>query len=140
MLIGCTQGQLSTEPPVGDEKVLRALDSYHPVYKLNADGRVTDLILQGKHVLPVVTVEVGKLTALQRLDLGASSLSDESLIHLRGLTNLKVLRLGSTSIGDPGLIHLEGLQELRHIWILFTKVTPEGAKRSPRGASAGDGS
>lgn len=129
LLAGCTHESPMETPLTGDEAVLRVLDSYNPVYRSNAENRVTDLILQGKHVLPPAMAEVGKLTALERLNLVSASLTDESLVHLRGLANLKTLRLGSTPISDRGLAHLESLQNLRHLYVPNTRVTSEATKR-----------
>jgi len=111
-----------TESP--DEKVLTALDPYNPLYKVNADGRVTHLSLAGKQVLASAVSEVGKLTELRMLSFSGASITDDSLANLRNLSELKSLYLAGTPISRKGLIHLDNLHNLRWLWLpqkTFTK-------------------
>lgn len=129
-LSGCRQtAPLADEPFSADEKVLQALDAFNPIYKVDANGRVTHLKLDGRHVLASALADVGKLTEIEELSLYAASLSDESLAHLHGLKKLARIGLGATPITDQGLAHLEKLPALRHIWLPKANVSDEGVAK-----------
>jgi hypothetical protein len=100
-----------------DETVLRALEPYDPVYKLNFGGRVVALRLEGRQIPASVLQLVGKLTELGELSLYAANLTDESLELLQGCKHLHSLGLGATPITDKGLAFLEPITSLRHMWL-----------------------
>ena len=100
-----------------DETVLRALQPYDPIYKVNFSGRVVALKLEGRRIPASVLHQVGKLTELGELSLYAANLTDESLELLQGCKLLHSLGLGATPITSKGLVFLEPLKELRHMWL-----------------------
>ncbi len=69
---------------------------------------------------------VGKLTLIDELHAGRSSITDAGLAHLKGLTRLRLLNLGDTAITDAGLVHLKGLTSLQHLELAHTHVTDAG--------------
>ena len=98
LVIGCreTPGpapnvslDLAVPALTSDEKVLLVMDYYEPMYKVDANGRVTHLRLSWRHVPSAVLSEVGKLTELQGLDLYGTTVTDEGLAQLKDLQKLR---------------------------------------------------
>ena len=128
--LGCADAPPPAESPASpDEQVLQVLDPYNPLYKLDSDGRVVRLKLEGRHVLPGVLTEVGRLTELRSLSLYAASVNDESLAQLTGLEKLQNLGLGATAITDEGLVHLEKIAELRQVWLTKANLSTEAIEK-----------
>jgi len=126
-VLGCTSAPPAVEQtPSVDEQVLAALDHCNPIYKLNADGQVINLHLNGRNVPASALVEVGKLKELQGVSLYAAQLTDDSLANLQSCTKLRSIGLGATPISDKGLVHLEKLQDLSNIWVPKARVSTEG--------------
>jgi hypothetical protein len=70
---------------------------------------------------------------LTTLELGRGfEITDEGLVHLRGLTNLKVLYLYNTSVEGPGLRHLTRLKRLEYLALNGAPVTDEGLSQIAR--------
>jgi len=109
-----------------DEAALNALEPYDPVYKLNSEGRVVGLRLEGRRIPASVLDEACKLTELTELSLYAASISDDDLEKLQSLKNLRGLGLGATAITNKGLAHLEKLPALRWIWLPKALVPSPG--------------
>jgi hypothetical protein len=71
---------------------------------------------------------VGRLRALERLDLTATNITDAGLAHLVGLAGLRSLALDSDAVTDAGLEHVRGLTELRALSLRQTNVTGAGLR------------
>jgi hypothetical protein len=112
-----------------DDKVLLALDYYEPTYKVDADGKVINLMLSGRHVTSAAMAEIGKLTDLHGLDLYGASVTDEGLAQLKDLQKLRSIGLGATPMTDKGLIHLEKLQALQWVWLPRKTVSKVGLEK-----------
>ncbi|MFO0876308.1 MAG: hypothetical protein U0840_02960 [Gemmataceae bacterium] len=95
-------------PPAGAEP-LAALTSLR---KLHLEGVVNDSLRP-----------VGKLTALEELNLTGTAIDDAGLQHLTGLTSLRWLDLYGTRISDAGVKLLPKLSALQHLSLTQTKVT-----------------
>jgi hypothetical protein len=108
-----------------DETILRTLEPYDPIYKLNFSGRVVALKLEGRRIPASVLHQVGKLTELGELSLYAANLTDESLELLQGCKRLHSLGLGATPITEKGLAFLEPITSLRHMWLSNELVRPD---------------
>lgn len=78
-----------------------------------------------KVTLESLTV-LSELTALKDLDLAGLPIDDAFLIHVGRLTQLEELGIQSTRVTDKGLTHLESLKNLRRVWADRTALTPEG--------------
>src|SRR5258707_583251 len=87
-------------PVCADETILRALEPYDPIYKLNLGGRVVALKLEGRRIPASVLQQVGKLTELGELSLYAANVTNESLELLQGCKHLHSLGLGATPITE----------------------------------------
>jgi hypothetical protein len=127
-LTGCggTTPDVAEEPLSPDEHILAVLEPYDPIYKLNSQGRVVKLKLEGKRIPAAVMDQVGQLTELQHLSLYAASITDDSLVRLQGLQSLQSLGLGATPMSQRGIVHLEKLTSLRWIWLSkWLVTTPE---------------
>ena len=70
------------------------------------------------------------LTNLKSLvvGLGDNEITDDGLIHLKGLTKLERLGIQKSAVTDRGLKHLEGLKSLKNLWISGTQVTRAGVR------------
>jgi hypothetical protein len=117
-LTGCGSTPDVTEGPLTpDEQVLAALEPYDPIYKLNSQGRVVKIKLEGKRIPAAVMDQVCQLTELQHLSMYAASITDDSLVRLHSLQSLQSLGLGATPISQVGIVHLEKLPSLRWVWL-----------------------
>jgi hypothetical protein len=133
LLTGCAASpppaDSGEEPLSPDERVLKALEPYDPVYKIDSTGRVVALKLEGKRIPASVLDEVCKLTELRELSLYMALLTDDSLVRLQGLSNLGQLGLGATPITAEGLAHLEPLKNLRHMWLSQSLTSTPAAEK-----------
>ena len=69
---------------------------------------------------------IGRMTALDKLYLTGTSITDDGLRDLAGLSELTDLALDGTGISDAGLAHLAGLTRLRRLNLLGSNVTDAG--------------
>ncbi len=73
------------------------------------------------------------LTRLRELDLfSAICITDVGMRSVGKLTALQVLDVSHTPVTDLGLKYLTGLADLRHLHVWSTRVTAEGARRLHR--------
>jgi hypothetical protein len=129
---GCRDSAVHTSPaaaPNPDAKVLLALDYYEPMYKVDANGRVTHLRLPWRHLPAPVLAEIGKLTELQAIEFTGTTVTDEGLAQLADLQNLRSMSLVNTPITDKGLVHLEKLQSLQWLWLSKNRVTQAAVEK-----------
>ncbi len=141
--LGCQGGSAPSGPgspaatvAASDQQVLLALDGYNPTYKVDEYGRVIGLRLPWHHLPVPVLAEIGKLTELQEIDLGSSTVTDDGLAQLKDLQHLKTMGLSGTQITVKGLPHLEKLQGLQQIWLserVFTEAAVERLKEARPG-------
>ena len=73
-------------------------------------------------------VHLSKIPTLEWLRLNDSEVGDEGLKHLAGLKNLKGIELFRTPVSDAGLKHLAGLQELEHLNLSTQDTTEVGIR------------
>jgi len=82
---------------------------------------------------PAGLAKLKGLTNLERLELSKTNIDDAGLAELKEIKSLKHLRLESRPseriITDAGLEHLKGLTNLKTLWLVNTKVTPEGVEK-----------
>jgi hypothetical protein len=69
---------------------------------------------------------VGKLTALERLDLHATDVGDAGVAEFGALENLRQLDLSLTSVSDAGLATLAQLPRLKEVILHGSMVTEKG--------------
>lgn len=62
----------------------------------------------------------------QLLLINAQQISDDGLVHLRGLKHLEVLWVEGAPISDAGLQHVAGLSKLRRLNLNNTRITDGG--------------
>jgi hypothetical protein len=133
--VGCKDNAAPTVPVVApnpDMKIMHALDCYEPMYKVDANGRVTHLRLPWRHLPTAVLAEIGKLTELQAIELSGTTVTDEGLAQLADLQNLRSMSLVNTPITDGGLVHLEKLLSLQFVWLPKNRVTQAGVESLKR--------
>lgn len=119
--IGC--GKKASESP--DAPAMEALSSYNPTSKLNEQGRVIELKLEGSHVDDRALDQVKNFPELKSLSLYGSSITDAGLAKLAEARQLESLGLGKTGVTRRGLSHLERLAALRWLWVNENKtLTP----------------
>jgi hypothetical protein len=130
--LGCEGGSAPSNPGgaviSSDQQVLLALDGYNPMYQLDENGRVIALRLPWQHLPVPVMTEIGKLTELQFIDLGATTVTDDGLAQLKDLHKLRQLSLGA-SVTVKGFAHLEKLQSLESLWLPATVATEDDADK-----------
>lgn len=76
--------------------------------------------------------DIGRLSALTRLDLSHSCISDTGLTALAGLDQLRWVNLGHTPVTDKGLRAITALPRLRALYLYQTGVTPRQASDTRR--------
>jgi hypothetical protein len=76
---------------------------------------------------------LGRLTALQRLWIANTRVTDAGLVHLKGLHRLQELSLAETQVTDAGLLQLKDLENLRWLYLGRTRVSSTGASELERG-------
>ena len=69
-----------------------------------------------------------KLNNLRELNIGGGTISDASLVCLKGLNRLARLDLSDTNITDAGLSNIEGLTSLEELNLSGTKITNAGLR------------
>src|ERR1017187_5656777 len=84
-----------------------------------------ELFPGGIHTTDELMAHVGRLTALQELDLRSTSVSNAGLKHLSALTRLRWLDLGSTAIGGDGMAYLGGLKRLETLSLAETSISDD---------------
>ncbi|MBG84745.1 MAG: hypothetical protein CMJ40_09385 [Phycisphaerae bacterium] len=108
-------------PPVDDARIKILDDMKETIVWLNlGDTAITD---QG------VRQTVARLTALRRLRLDRTRITDQGVASLGDLRNLEVLNLFGTQVGDGCLQTLEQLSSLKAVYLWDTHVTSEGLNR-----------
>ncbi len=127
LVVGC-QGNPTPSAPAEhtltpDEQVLRDLDCYNPMYKIDDEGHVVSLRLGWRHLPGPVLAEVDKLTELWEIDLAFATVNDDGLAQLKDLQKLHSMGLAGTAVTDRGLPHLEKLQNLQYVWLPKETVT-----------------
>jgi len=66
------------------------------------------------------------LTNLEQLMLGSGKVTDAGMPHIARLKKLEILNLWGTGIGDAGLARLRGLRNLRELTLNGTRITDAG--------------
>lgn len=103
-----------TEEPVGDDAIA-ALSA--------VSDQLVSLNLSGAEATSTGYQHLAELTALERLHLEHSTITDTDLAALSHSTDLQYLNLYGTQITDRGLKHLENLQNLRKLFLWQTDVS-----------------
>ncbi len=116
-----------------DKPAIDALQSYHGAHKLDNQGRVIELTLEGKHVDDLALDHVKALTALRRLSLYGASVTDDGIAKLHSLPRLEALGLADTQVTDNALLHLKKSPALAHLWVSKNgKITNKGLEALKR--------
>src|SRR6267143_4013562 len=102
LLAGCS----GARPNAGDQACIDELAHLQPVCKLDNQGRVMDVTLDGAGVGDKALDSVRRLPALRRLSLYGSSVTDAGVAKLKDNRQLESLGLGATCVTDAGLVHL----------------------------------
>lgn len=66
---------------------------------------------------------IGKLTALTRLSLEHSSVTDADLLQLKTLANLQYLNVAGTGVTVKGLSQLSGLTRMKQVYVYQTGIS-----------------
>lgn len=77
------------------------------------------LSLQENHFTDRGLVYLSQMTQLKSLSVGlgdVKGITDEGLVHLKGLKNLEDLDLQGAGVTTAGLEHLRGLKKLKELW------------------------
>jgi hypothetical protein len=69
------------------------------------------------------------MTNLRGLKLSGRLITGKGISHIAGLKQLEWLNLDATGVGDEDLVHLEGLTNLKQIRVSHTNVTQQGVER-----------
>jgi hypothetical protein len=131
------------------QEILASLDRLQPGVVMNGSDVVV-LTLKGTEVRDDDLRNVGRLTALEVLDLEYTKITDAGVRHLAGLKHLRNLSIGgtkitdeslrtigklstledllmeSTAVGDDGVAYLSDLRNLRSLDLGKTKVGDDG--------------
>lgn len=110
------------------------------VQRTNVDIRVVSrmndlrwLLLAGTKVRDHELSALLSLSKLERLDLSATSVTDEGVVYIANVDTLKDLTLGGDLITDECIPHLLKLHRLERLDLRGTGVSEEGAERLENG-------
>jgi hypothetical protein len=114
-----------------DAEAVRELDPFDPAYLLNSEGRIVKLRLTDRHLTMAALKAVGKLTALEVLNLDRSDVADEGIAQLKDLPKLRHLGVSGTLITDEGFAGLANLKGLSSIYLFNNRggVTDAGVAK-----------
>jgi Leucine-rich repeat (LRR) protein len=80
-------------------------------------------------ITPELLTRVAALPGLTLLDLSFNpGVTDELLVHLRGMKKLKTLQLYNSAIQGPGLEHIARLENLDYLDLSFTQIDDDALK------------
>ena len=102
---------------------------YSWLRKLHGDeylGNAVVVFLFGEDVTDDALVHVKGLTSVEKLDLGGPRITDAGLVHIRGMTHVRSLDLSNTQITGAGLVHLGGMTNLQDLSLWYTQVGDNG--------------
>jgi Leucine-rich repeat (LRR) protein len=102
-----------------DLRLLTLLPSVETV-RLESVPRITDAGLRHLRKLPLRELRIG----VNRYTPGG--LTDDCLVHLKGLKKLSVLDLNNNRFTDDGIGHLRNLTKLRTLILEGTEITDKG--------------
>jgi Leucine-rich repeat (LRR) protein len=110
------------------EKAAEAIKKLGGKVRLDGEGNVVEVNLEGTQVTDDDLRFLKALMDLRKLDLEETRITDAGLVHLKVLTKLEELDLEETRITDAGLEHLRGLTNLRKLSLDDTRVTAKGVR------------
>ena len=90
------------------------------------NGRVKEINLRRAQINDLALEPLGKLDTLEKLDLSATAITDQTVEVLLRLKNLGELNLRQTAISDNGLARLAELNRLQKLDISNTNITGRG--------------
>jgi arylsulfatase A len=112
-------------PAVDPEAAARRLEAAGATV-FRKDGKVVEVILEGREVTAEMLRDAGALRDLVDLSLERTSTDDAGIELLAGLERLEWLNLYRTKVGDRALAALGRLPRLKHLPIGETGVTDAG--------------
>ena len=86
-------------------------------------GQLVWLKLDGARLSDSAFRLIGRDTLLRRLQLSNTTLTDQSIIHLRSLKNLRSLNIVNTRVTFSGIQVLRELKHLRHLYLYQTEIS-----------------
>jgi hypothetical protein len=120
---GCGIGQKGT---VG---AIEALGGTVTIDPARPDKPVVGVDLHGANVDDDwLSRHLRDLPELRELDLAATKVTDEGLVHVGRLSELRGLNLSSTWVGDAGVQSLTQLRELRDLGLGGCRITDAGLR------------
>ena len=111
------------------EESIAALEKMKAGIRRDEKGAVTFVVMSGSNITNEGVVHLKGLTDLQSLYLSdCENITDDGLSHLKGLTNLEFFRvLYCDKITDAGVVHLKGLTNLQSLTLYgCEKITDSG--------------
>jgi hypothetical protein len=129
------------EPKALERSNLAALQAKYPLvssgYKLDDEGWVVELSLEGEEYDDDAIDLVTKFKMLRSLSLWKSSISDAGVEKLQELKRLEKLILVWTKISDQSLHHLGNMPSLRYVWLPKTGYLTANAVDQYKPAAGG---
>jgi hypothetical protein len=115
---------------------LQALVLQHTNADIRVVSRMNDLrwlLIAGTKVRDHEPSVLVTLSKLERLDLSATNVTDEGVMHLAQVDSLRDLTLGGDSITDKSIPYLLKLHRLERLDLRGSGISEEGAKRLENG-------
>jgi hypothetical protein len=94
----------------------------------DADGNVTELVLNNMQLKPKEVVELEGLSKLRRVILYRTNFGDDDLKHLAKCKNIESLNLTSTNVSDDAVKVLLEFKNLKYLCLGDDRVTLEAVK------------
>jgi hypothetical protein len=94
-------------------------------YRIRSFARQQAIVAKFESNGVYATYERGNVISLQPFGI----VTDDDLVHLRGLPELELLFLQDTQVTDAGLVHLKELGKLRWLVLFNRKITDSGLEQ-----------
>ena len=119
----------ATDPRELQLQALKAVHAAGGTAKLDPDGNVIELRLDGTKIRDENLALFSAFKLLRSIDMPRTKVTDAGIAHLGKVISLRSIRLYDTKVGDPGIAHLHGLKNLQMIVLKRTHVTHLGADK-----------
>jgi hypothetical protein len=123
MLLGCSSAKSGRESEPAEPSLAQQLEAVRA-------GRSNEIRLERQAFTPEDLAHLDGLeNSLERLNLGQTTLDDESLRRLARFKKLVQLRLRAPAVTDAGMAHVAGLEQLRYLHLLDVPITDAGLQQ-----------
>jgi hypothetical protein len=101
--------------------------------QMDADGHVTELLLNNMQLAPKEVVELEGLSNLRRVVLFRTNIGDDDLKHLAKCPHIEALNLTGTKVSDDAIGALLEFKSLKYLCLGDVQISPEAVTKLKNG-------